>query len=31
MDNLQIRYLDISWYDLTYESDKEVIEKLIIA
>lgn len=29
MDNLEIQHLDIDWYDLTYEHDKQVIEELI--
>jgi dTDP-glucose pyrophosphorylase len=29
MDNLEIQHLDIDWYDLTYEQDKQVIEELI--
>ena len=29
MDNLKFEELDICWYDLTYENDKEVIEELI--
>ena len=29
MNNLKFEELDICWYDLTYENDKEVIEELI--
>ena len=29
MNNLEIQYLNIDWYDLTYEQDKKVIEELI--
>ena len=29
MDNLKFEELNICWYDLTYENDKEVIEELI--
>ncbi len=29
MNNLKFEELNICWYDLTYENDKEVIEKLI--
>lgn len=29
MENLEIQPLDIDWYDLTYESDKHVIEEII--
>lgn len=29
MDDLEIQHLDIDWYDLTYEHDKQVIEELI--
>lgn len=29
MNNPQFKKLDISWYDLTYEEDKEVIKKII--
>jgi dTDP-glucose pyrophosphorylase len=29
MDGLEIQHLDIDWYDLTYEHDKQVIEKII--
>ena len=29
MNNLDIQYLNIDWYDLTYEHDKQVIEQII--
>ena len=29
MDDLEIQHLDIDWYDLTYEQDKQVIEEII--
>ena len=29
MNNLKFEELNICWYDLTYENDKEVIEELI--
>jgi len=29
MNNLEIQHLDIDWYDLTYEHDKQVIEEII--
>jgi dTDP-glucose pyrophosphorylase len=29
MNSLEIKHLDIDWYDLTYEHDKQVIEQII--
>ncbi len=29
MDNLKFEELNICWYDLTYEQDKQVIEDII--
>jgi dTDP-glucose pyrophosphorylase len=29
MNNLEIQHLNIDWYDLTYEHDKQVIEEII--